>query len=169
MNIFVLDEDPIVSANDYNSKHQVKMVLELAQQLSTAHHLCGSNTDLSKLYKATHVHHPCVKWVCETTENYKWAYEHFVELCNAFERDFGKTHKTSRLIEDLKTIPNIPQGNLTPFAQAMDDVYKSTDPVISYWLYYVIDKDHLAQWKNKEIPYWYEYLSEFISPNIEEL
>ena len=37
MNIFVLDNDPIVAAQSVCNKHVVKMILESGQMLSTAH------------------------------------------------------------------------------------------------------------------------------------
>lgn len=40
MNIFVLDKDPRVAARDQCDKHIVKMVLEYAQMLSSAHRVC---------------------------------------------------------------------------------------------------------------------------------
>ena len=39
MNIFVLDENPYLAAQYHNNKHVVKMILETAQLLSTAHHV----------------------------------------------------------------------------------------------------------------------------------
>ena len=36
MNIFVLDQDPIVAAQMHVDKHCVKMILELTQQLTSA-------------------------------------------------------------------------------------------------------------------------------------
>ena len=37
MNIFVLDSDPVVSAQMMCDKHVVKMIVESAQMLSTVH------------------------------------------------------------------------------------------------------------------------------------
>ncbi len=37
MNIFYLDNDPKVCAEMHNDKHCIKMILEYAQLLSTAH------------------------------------------------------------------------------------------------------------------------------------
>ena len=38
MNIFYLNESPEISAIEHNDKHCVKMILESAQMLCTAHH-----------------------------------------------------------------------------------------------------------------------------------
>lgn len=37
MNIFILDKDPVISAQLQCDKHVVKMIVESAQMLSTAH------------------------------------------------------------------------------------------------------------------------------------
>ena len=39
MNIFVLDKDPVVAAQMQCDKHVVKMIVESAQMLSTAHRI----------------------------------------------------------------------------------------------------------------------------------
>ena len=50
MNIFVLDEDPVVAATMSCDKHVVKMILETAQMLSTVAHSHGHEAP----YRATH-------------------------------------------------------------------------------------------------------------------
>ena len=47
MNIFYLHEDPKVAASYFYDKHKVKMILECAQMLCTAHHVYDN---ISKLY-----------------------------------------------------------------------------------------------------------------------
>jgi hypothetical protein len=37
MNIFALDSDPVVAAQQHCDKHVVKMIIEYAQLMSTAH------------------------------------------------------------------------------------------------------------------------------------
>ena len=39
MNIFVIDKDPVVAAQEHCDKHVVKMIVESAQMLSTAHRI----------------------------------------------------------------------------------------------------------------------------------
>lgn len=51
MNVFYLSGDPAAAAHDHNDRHVVKMVLESAQLLSTAHRvLTGGELPV---YKAT--------------------------------------------------------------------------------------------------------------------
>lgn len=65
MNLFVLDKCPHKSAKLMCDKHVVKMILEVAQMLSTAHRELESNivTDDCLLYKKTHLNHPSTIWV----------------------------------------------------------------------------------------------------------
>ena len=45
MNIFILNTDPVIAAQEQCDKHVVKMILESAQMLSTAHRMLdGSET-----------------------------------------------------------------------------------------------------------------------------
>ena len=65
MNIFYLDRNPIVAAQMMCDKHVVKMILESAQMLSTAHRVLDGDTyaDLVGLYKIAHKNHPSSVWV----------------------------------------------------------------------------------------------------------
>ena len=47
MNIFYVDECPIKAGKVLADKHIVKMPLESAQMLSTAHHLTSKNKELN--------------------------------------------------------------------------------------------------------------------------
>jgi phage-related protein len=70
MNIFILDKDPKKIAMYHNDKHVVKMIVETAQLLCTAHHVSGTNGDIP--YRKTHQNHPCSIWARESIENYNW-------------------------------------------------------------------------------------------------
>jgi hypothetical protein len=62
MNIFILDLDPVISASMLCDKHVVKMIVESAQMLSTAHRILDGKfeTGLSKTgeRKIKKWHHP---------------------------------------------------------------------------------------------------------------
>ncbi len=70
MNIFYLDPDPVLAAQQQCDKHVVKMIVESAQMLSTAHRLLDGRK-IGKvwvhphaddvLYKASHINHPCAR------------------------------------------------------------------------------------------------------------
>lgn len=152
MNIFILDNDPVKAAQMYCNRHILKMIIELAQLLSAAHHAHDTKF-VDKVYKKTHWNHPCTKWVRQTSANYDWAYKHFIELLNQYTLRYGKIHATSRLVEYLQYNPN-KLSNLTPFAQAMPDKYKNKNPVKAYRNYYNGEKLHFAKWKVVNKPNW---------------
>jgi len=72
MNIFYLDPDPRVCAGMHCDKHCVKMILETAQLLCTAHRVLDGDesADSLGLYKAAFKNHPCAVWVRECADNY---------------------------------------------------------------------------------------------------
>lgn len=157
MNIFVLDNDPIKAAQMHCDKHAVKMVLEVAQMLSTAHRVLDE-VDSDVLYKSTHKNHPCSVWARESSGNYEWLYEHFVALCDEYTHRYGKVHMTdTKLRETLKSLPeNITPGTMTPFALAMPDDVKTNDAVESYRSYYSVHKSDIATWqKCRPAPAWW--------------
>ena len=158
MNIFVLDTNPIIAAEMHCDKHIPKMVLELAQMLTTAHHAHGVAKE--GMYKQAHLNHPCTKWVRETAANYLWAYRHFHALASEYRIRFGKYHKSwaehgVRLMRPPEPLLQ-KGGELTEFAQAMPDEYKCDDAVTAYRAYYINDKEYFAKWeKGRDEPDWW--------------
>ena len=188
MNIFVLHTDPEIAAQMMCDKHIPKMIVESAQMLSTAHRMFDgimdkrpsksgkrmvpyydlSDIDLEAelIYmKAVHFYHPCTKWTMESSENYKWHWEHLYALCKEYtyryatEKEPYKTTKVEReRLWALQSIPrNIPQIGITPFAQAMKHYpdCMDPDPVIAYRNYYHAAKP-FAKWdKGRSAPTWW--------------
>jgi hypothetical protein len=180
MNIFVLDNDPVESARMMCDKHVVKMILESCQLLSTAHHVLDGdvlvvNTGKRKyttsicikknICKATMINHPCTIWTRKTRSNYLWLWKHAHALANQYTQRYGKTHAMqSMLMGELYDIPvNMPNGKLTPFAQAMPDQYKDENAVVAYRKYYLNEKARFAKWKFTEEPEWWSAKNPFVS------
>lgn len=180
MNIFVLDNDPVIAAQLQCDKHVVKMIVETAQVLSTAHRMLDGDveTRLSKagrrlkyyaldgagediFYKACHHNHPSSVWTRESSSNYEWLYQHFIALCDEYTYRYNKTHATdTKLREALKTNPaNIADGKMTPFKLAMGtnpECIDNNDPVGSYRKYYKTKKDRFKMvWTNRDVPKWF--------------
>ena len=155
MNIFVLDTDPKTCAVYHNDKHVVKMILETAQLLCGVHHVTDSQYDIP--YGLSHKNHPCAIWARECYENYIWLCDLGLELCAEYTYRYGKRHKSQDIIEwCLVNKPNIPEkGDITPFALAMPIECKVGDAVSSYREYYRQEKKGFANWKNREIPQWF--------------
>ncbi len=156
MNIFVLDYDPTIAAQYHCDKHVVKMILESAQLLCTAHHVLDSQKH-KYLYKKTHVNHPCAKWVRQSMYNYDWVYSLFVALCKEYTHRYGKKHLCETKLLDVLAVPpsNIPTCLLTDYVCCMDDQYKiSKDPVENYQNYYKLSKAGILNYTNREKPDW---------------
>jgi hypothetical protein len=161
MNIFYLSEDPVTAARYHCDKHVVKMILETAQLLCTAHRVLDGDdyADLEGLYKAAFKNHPCAVWVRESKSNYMYAYELFVALLTEYKLRYGKIHACDKFVDSLSYTPVNTEGLfLTPPAQCMPDEYKHSDPVIAYRQYYCGEKARFAKWKNGGVPSWFSNL-----------
>ncbi len=142
MNIFYLHEDPDKAAQYQYNKHVVKMILESAQLLCTAHHLlCPEESDLIP-YKATHKNHPSAVWVRQSASNYAWLYFHMLALGKEYTKRYGKKHLTITKCEDiLSTTPGgIFNTGFTEPPQCMPDEYKADSAIRGYWNYYLGEK-----------------------------
>lgn len=183
INIFILDFDPVKAAQLQCNAHVVKMVVESAQMLSTAHRMLDGKVTLSpsksgknkvkawllgdyrneKLYRAVHINHPCTVWTRESKENYEWHYAHFAALCDEYTYRYNKVHKTdAELREILREAPkNIPSKGLTQFALAMKtnpECMFPNDPVKSYRIFYQTKQDRFKMsWTKREVPEWFKF------------
>lgn len=175
MNIFAVDDDPSRCAEYMVDKHVVKMILETAQLLSTAHRILDGTEYIDKtktgrnvkrwrlsddrethLYSATHINHPSAVWCRANNNNYTWLYVHFLSLLNEYTYRYGKRHKCEAMVDWLKSAPyNIPTGYLTPVTPAMPDEYKvPNDSIESYRNYYRVAKARMHKWTKREPPKW---------------
>jgi hypothetical protein len=163
MNIFILDQDPIKAAEYYNDCHCSKIILEIAQCLSTNFNLQG----IKAPYKTSHINHPVTIWMRKSLENFKWTLEHATALFNEKLYRTGKGHKSIEVINWAIENSNklkFEEDKLTTFAIAIsedmncrkDPEFDLTDPVKCYRLYYKHDKRHLGKWTKREIPEWYK-------------
>ena len=160
MNIFILDESPIISAQMQCDKHIVKMPLETAQMLCSVWHRYGQGMNVP--YKEAHKNHPCTLWAGDSMDNYNWLWLHGMELCFEYTRRYNKIHKCQQVIMDL-SYPSPSKFNFdnyfgTPHPQCMPDEYKcaSDESVLAYRKYYVNDKKDIAKWnKGRDAPDWY--------------
>jgi len=166
MNVFFLDRDPQIAAQFHNDKHVVKMILESAQLLSTAHRVLDgdskgvlSDARNDVLYKATHRNHPSAVWVRRELDHYRWVHDLLYFLIGEFRYRYGKPHATERLQPFLLDAPhNIPMDG--PFImedppQCMPDDSKHEDCVTAYRTYYARHKYHIAGWKRRGTPEWW--------------
>lgn len=181
MNIFALDAVPKTAAMYHVDKHVVKMNIEYAQLLSTAHRIIDGDeyTDLTangrkikrwrhpnqemedNLYKATHANHPSAIWTRAAKRNYLWLFNLWIATLDEYTYRYGKVHGCAKLIPYLKNAPEKihraePYEMFVLPTPAMPDECKVPGDIVeSYRKYYNSDKTELATWKNREIPYWW--------------
>lgn len=177
MNIFYVDESPIEAAQALVDKHVVKMILESAQLLSTAHRLLDgeeiegrsktgrkarrwilSDAREDVLYQATHINHPSAVWCRESIENYNWLVDHFYELGFEYTYRYGKIHKCFQ--GDFAYMLQSPPKNLKeyywttmPSCMAPEYIISET-PLTNYRNYYRMGKSNLHKWTRREKPEW---------------
>jgi len=176
MNIFYIDENPVQAAQWMVDKHVVKMILESAQLLSTAHRLLDGEEYVGQtptgrkakrwrlhdarepvVYSATHINHPSCVWTRSSVENYNWLVDHFFALMAEYTYRYDKEHVCfGELSYMLQSPPkNLKDWDMTPMPSAMDDKYKiSNDALTNYRNYYKLGKVDLHNWKRREPPEW---------------
>ena len=177
MNIFYLDPDPQTCAEMHVSKHVVKMIIEYAQLMSTAHRVLDGTeyTDLTAngrrikrwrmpdereqtLMKASHINHPSAIWCRKNLANYRWLYNMWSHLLDEYTYRYGKHHACGRLIGDLAMLPVkiSTASKFFPPTPAMPDECKiAGDSLASYHKYYTDKKITFAKWTNRQIPIWF--------------
>jgi len=162
MNIFFLSRSPRVAAKFHCDKHVVKMIIESAQMLYSAHWVLMPENLPNSAYRLAHKNHPCSIWVRQTISNYYWLCSLAWWLCKEYKYRYGenKHHKTQTHIEWLIENPpkSIPFGDLTIPPQAMPDEYKQEDPILAYQLFYIeskMKKRGIVKYSKRE---WPEFL-----------
>ena len=158
MNIFYLDRDPKIAAEMHCDKHVIKMIVESAQMLSTAHRVLDGDkfADDSGLYKTAHKNHPCALWVRANTSNYRWLFNLYTSLMTEYTYRYDKHHASDRLLTALHNVPtNIVPDEFTDPPMCMPDHCKVDDAVLSYQNYYVTEKSYFARWKRRPMPDWF--------------
>ena len=135
MNIFYISPNPVRAAQMQCDKHVVKMILESAQMLCTAHHEYG-NHDVP--YKVAHRNHPSTIWARSGAKQYKWLYRHFQALSDEYTDRYGKVHLSwEKCAQALSEPPmGIPDIEWTDPPQCMPDECKRASSREAYRVYY---------------------------------
>ena len=151
MNIFYLDKDPNKAARLQYNKHVVKMILESAQMLCTAHHETYPSDDIP--YKKAHVNHPSTIWTRQSLQHYYWLYDHMMALGDEYTKRYNKKHLS--IIKCAEILSDAPRGMRNkPFEQppqCMPDEYKDKCSVQAYWNYYIGEKHIVANKKTEKL------------------
>jgi hypothetical protein len=177
MNIFFLDRNPEICAQMHCDKHVVKMIIEYAQLMSTAHRMLDGKQMIENvngrklkrwlidtpkndvLYKASHVNHPSAVWVRASASNYLWLYNMWSHLLREYTFRYGRRHETEKLFFALARQPNniSTSGWSDPPPAMPDDCKIPNDSLASYRNYYLLKKSHFAKWTKRNVPAWYSF------------
>lgn len=165
MNIFLTSECPAECARALDDRRVNNQVRETAQMLCTALRQYGLRAEWPMA--VAHPHHPATKWVCETADNWQWAFEHFLAL--GVEKSVRyPDNPPHRSFEELRRPlwehrGVMPAGALTPFvncARRLDlgiDHTGEPDTVLAYRRY-VVDRWRLDSvppaWSHRGPPDW---------------
>ena len=174
MNLFYIEPEARACAQSHCDAHVIKMIVEYAQLLSTAHRVLDGTEGVELVngrrlkrwtlaegngdyYLASHVNHPAAVWCRASDANYRFLYDLFLELCAEYTHRYGKVHATeTKCRASLGRLPgSIPQGAFTAPPQTMPDEYKDDDAVTAYQNLYVGGKARFAKWSNRKPPKWF--------------
>ena len=179
MNIFFLNQDPIEAARAMCDKHIVKMPLETAQMLSTAHRVLDGTEEVRltesgrklkhwrlpderehTLYKAAYINHPSTVWARSSRITFNWLWQHGLALCAEYTKRYGKVHKCEAVIRDCsQQISLLPNYGEHPAPQCMPDKYRNDSLVTAYRNYYIGEKSRFAKWnKGTQAPSWWPHV-----------
>ena len=173
MNLFYLDPDTKLSVQMHCDKHVVKMILEYAQLLSTAHRMLDGEQKVvkhktrnvkrwvlsdeesdEKIYKATHFNHPSSVWARQSDSNYQYLYKLFCDLCDEYTYRYNKVHLTDQKLRKTlaKTPTNIAKKEFVKPPRCMPDHCKVGSVEDSYREYYRVEKSYMTVWSKRPTP-----------------
>ena len=165
MNIFFLSKKVSRCARWHCDKHVVKMILETAQLLYTAHWSTGdpdfssapSRMDGTPGYQSIrNPGHPSAVWTRASLMHYMWLANLGLALCQEYRRRFSnRLHACEEHIFWLYAHPPpLPERGWTQPPQAMPDQYRTGDSIAAYRAYYREGKAHLLTYTGRARPHW---------------
>lgn len=166
MNIFAVDEDPIIAARALPDKLVVKMPVESAQMLCpwafNTHGVLIAKPQGGVYGTKGYAHHPCTLWQYEDPANVAWLLLHAFGLCGAYTERYGKNHgilpalfQIANLYEEKHGLPSEHFKHHTPFALAMPAQFKNEDDRVGSYRRYVNETKGYAMWRYCEPPTWW--------------
>ena len=167
MNIFAVDEDPILAARNLPDKLVVKMPTESLQLLTpwafNAHSVLILKDDGGTYGTKGFAHHPCSKWQYEDPANVAWLLLHAFGLAAAYTERYGKNHgvlpglfQLAKLYEEKHGLPSEHFKHHTPFVLAMPDRFKDENDRVGSYRRYINESKGYAVWRYTEPPKWWD-------------
>ena len=145
MNIFVIDSDPTISAQQLPDKHIVKMPLECCQMLSIVASskwgngygdLPKSDGTPYKTEKGAFRNHPCTIWALQSIHNAYWLILHGIALCEEYTFRYQKQHSCMNTLQyALNLFPSGDKDSVTEFVRAMPEEIKFDNTIDTFTAY----------------------------------
>ena len=172
MNIFCVDKNATIAAQQMCDKHIIKQIVESAQMLANCFSLSRlAQSDCPRTAKGTprlhgYSKHPCTLWTMKTSENMQWLIDHALAMLDEKIYRYGSGHFCKDFLhwcDAYMAESNVSSGSLTEFAIAISPEQKcrkhpnfdDLSPVEKYRLYYIYDKASFCTWKNRSAPEWF--------------
>lgn len=166
MNIFFVDEDPVLAAQSLVDQHVNKMVTETAQVLSNGYTLDRLSKDdvpttkSGRSRKHSYPHHGCCKWAVFSKENWLWVVNHGLALEDERIYRGMNPHFSAIFIRwCANNTPNFDRYSFSIPYLAMPEERRCNDPVKSYRDYYNIEKYRQStlkkKWTRRQPPKWW--------------
>lgn len=175
MNIFAVDDNPVLAAQDLPDKLVVKMVTESLQLLTpwTFNTLGikirkpgqGELFDADKKYYGIKgfAHHPCAKWLYESPENVSWLLDHAIAMSDEYTKRYGKQHGANYGLQQIDEFFVLHYGDTrtkwadhTKFVQAMPEEFKIDDDPVQAYRNYINGYKGYAVWEHSGKPDWWD-------------
>jgi hypothetical protein len=177
VNVFYLHDDPKTCAEMHCDKHVVKMIIEYAQLMSTAHRVLDGEEYFDKtvngrkikrwrmkdqewetgLMLACHFNHPSGVWTRWSRQNYFWLNTMWQYLLKEYTHRYGKHHACEKYGRFCISFPKIYliEHLKIRHRQCQIIVKLKGNSIASYHKYYINEKVRFAKWTKREIPLWY--------------
>lgn len=155
MNLFIVDYDINKCIQSLPDKHIVKMPVESTQLLCAAYYILDQANGLEgKIYKPSHLKHPCALWAAESSLNWDWLKEYTIKLGEEYTFRYGKSHKSVELAKHL-TKPIFNKTEMTAFVKCVPEEFRELDVVEAYRQYFIYYKQHIKRYTGRDIPSWF--------------
>jgi hypothetical protein len=165
MNIFAVNNNPLIAACDLPDKLVVKMPTESVQLLTpwafNVHNVYIEKPDGTNYGTKGFAHHPCAKWLYESPANVLWLWEHAQAMSEEYTARYHKQHGVNYALSQLEDLikwhyPEVDSFDHTEFVQAMPDEFKVPGDPVQAYRNYINGYKGYAVWNFSEKPSWWD-------------
>ena len=167
MNIFAVNDNPVLAAQDLPDKLIVKMPTESLQLLTpwafNAHGVYTQKPDGANYGIKGFAHHPCAKWLYESPANVSWLLDHAIAMSDEYTKRYGKQHGVNYGLQQIDEFFVLHYGDTrtkwadhTSFVQAMPEEFKIAGDGVTAYRNYINGYKGYAEWRYSEKPGWWD-------------